>query len=91
LIRCRWRGIRNSSLRAVGFFGLATGYLIYGPEELFKLPARKPARRRDDRDLVDLPDLRRHVEHHERHEPSALRLDFRAATAALTFRDLRIA
>ncbi len=24
----------------VGFFGLATGYLIYGPEELFKLPAR---------------------------------------------------
>ena len=25
---------------AVGFFGLATGYLIYGPEELFKLPAR---------------------------------------------------
>jgi hypothetical protein len=25
---------------AVGFFGLGTGYLIYGPEELFKLPAR---------------------------------------------------
>lgn len=25
---------------AVGFFGLATGYLIYGPEELFKIPAR---------------------------------------------------
>ena len=25
---------------AVGFFGLATGYLIYGPEELFKLPSR---------------------------------------------------
>ena len=25
---------------AVGFFGLATGYLIYGPEELFKLPTR---------------------------------------------------
>jgi hypothetical protein len=25
---------------AVGFFGLATGYLIYGPDELFKLPAR---------------------------------------------------
>jgi hypothetical protein len=25
---------------AVGFFGLATGYLIYGPEELFKRPRR---------------------------------------------------
>jgi hypothetical protein len=25
---------------AVGFFGLATGYLIYGPEELFHLPSR---------------------------------------------------
>ena len=25
---------------AVGFFGLATGYLIYGPEELLRLPAR---------------------------------------------------
>jgi hypothetical protein len=25
---------------AVGFFGLATGYLIYGPEELFRIPAR---------------------------------------------------
>jgi hypothetical protein len=25
---------------AVGFFGLATGYLIDGPEELFKLPTR---------------------------------------------------
>ena len=25
---------------AVGFFGLGTGYLIYGPGELFKLPAR---------------------------------------------------
>src|SRR5919201_7096457 len=25
---------------AVGFFGLGTGYLIYGPEELLKLPAR---------------------------------------------------
>jgi hypothetical protein len=25
---------------AVGFFGLATGYLIYGPEELFRLPTR---------------------------------------------------
>src|SRR5581483_7081688 len=25
---------------AVGFMGLATGYLIYGPQELFKLPAR---------------------------------------------------
>lgn len=25
---------------AVGFFGLGTGYLIYGPEELFRLPAR---------------------------------------------------
>lgn len=28
---------------AVGFFGLATGYLIYGPEELFKLPTRNRA------------------------------------------------
>src|SRR5919109_1435582 len=28
---------------AVGFFGLGTGYLIYGPEELFKLPARNRA------------------------------------------------
>lgn len=28
---------------AVGFFGLATGYLIYGPEELFGLPARDRA------------------------------------------------
>lgn len=25
---------------AVGFFGLGTGYLIYGPQELFKLPVR---------------------------------------------------
>jgi hypothetical protein len=25
---------------ALGFFGLATGYLIYGPEELFRLPTR---------------------------------------------------
>jgi hypothetical protein len=25
---------------AVGFFGLATGYLIYGPQELFALPGR---------------------------------------------------
>jgi hypothetical protein len=25
---------------AIGFFGLGTGYLIYGPEELFKLPPR---------------------------------------------------
>jgi hypothetical protein len=25
---------------AVGFFGLATGYLIYGPQELFKFPPR---------------------------------------------------
>jgi hypothetical protein len=25
---------------AVGFFGLGTGYLIYGPQELFKLPWR---------------------------------------------------
>jgi hypothetical protein len=25
---------------AVGFFGLGTGYLIYGPQELFKFPAR---------------------------------------------------
>jgi hypothetical protein len=25
---------------AIGFFGLATGYLIYGPEELFHLPSR---------------------------------------------------
>jgi hypothetical protein len=28
---------------AVGFFGLATGYLIYGPEELFKRPTRNRA------------------------------------------------
>ena len=28
---------------AVGFFGLGTGYLIYGPGELFKLPARNRA------------------------------------------------
>lgn len=28
---------------AVGFFGLGTGYLIYGPEELFKLPSRNRA------------------------------------------------
>jgi hypothetical protein len=28
---------------AVGFFGLGTGYLIYGPEELFNLPARSRA------------------------------------------------
>lgn len=28
---------------AVGFFGLATGYLIYGPEELFKRPMRSRA------------------------------------------------
>jgi hypothetical protein len=28
-------------LLAVGFFGLGTGYLIYGPEELFKLPAHR--------------------------------------------------
>src|ERR687888_168300 len=25
---------------AVGFFGLGTGYLIYGPQELLKLPGR---------------------------------------------------
>ncbi|MGH7721786.1 MAG: hypothetical protein ACRENL_02975 [Candidatus Dormibacteria bacterium] len=25
---------------ALGFFGLGTGYLIYGPQELFKFPAR---------------------------------------------------
>jgi hypothetical protein len=25
---------------AIGFFGLGTGYLIYGPEELFRLPKR---------------------------------------------------
>jgi hypothetical protein len=25
---------------AVGFFGLGTGYLIYGPQELFKFPPR---------------------------------------------------
>src|ERR1700739_2392763 len=25
---------------AVGFFGLATGYLIYGPQELFSFPRR---------------------------------------------------
>ena len=28
---------------AVGFFGLGTGYLIYGPEELFKRPQRSKA------------------------------------------------
>jgi hypothetical protein len=28
---------------ALGFFGLGTGYLIYGPEELFKLPSRSRA------------------------------------------------
>ncbi|HEY5990584.1 MAG TPA: hypothetical protein VIV12_29960 [Streptosporangiaceae bacterium] len=28
---------------AVGFFGLGTGYLIYGPQELFKLPGRDRA------------------------------------------------
>ena len=28
---------------AVGFFGLGTGYLIYGPEELFQLPGRNRA------------------------------------------------
>jgi hypothetical protein len=28
---------------ALGFFGLGTGYLIYGPEELFKLPRRNRA------------------------------------------------
>jgi hypothetical protein len=28
---------------AVGFFGLGTGYLIYGPEELFGLPKRNRA------------------------------------------------
>jgi hypothetical protein len=28
---------------AVGFFGLGTGYLIYGPQELFKLPRRDRA------------------------------------------------
>jgi hypothetical protein len=28
---------------AVGFFGLATGYLIYGPEELLQLPKRSRA------------------------------------------------
>ena len=27
---------------ALGFFGLGTGYLIYGPQELFKLPPRDP-------------------------------------------------
>ncbi len=25
---------------AVGFFGLGTGYLIYGPQELFAVPKR---------------------------------------------------
>lgn len=29
---------------ALGFFGLGTGYLIYGPQELFRLPARDPVR-----------------------------------------------
>lgn len=28
---------------AVGFFGLGTGYLIYGPQELFRFPARDRA------------------------------------------------
>jgi hypothetical protein len=28
---------------AVGFFGLGTGYLIYGPQELFKIPGRDRA------------------------------------------------
>jgi hypothetical protein len=28
---------------ALGFFGLGTGYLVYGPEELFKLPRRSRA------------------------------------------------
>jgi hypothetical protein len=28
---------------AVGFFGLGTGYLIYGPQELFRFPLRNPA------------------------------------------------
>jgi hypothetical protein len=28
---------------AVGFFGLGTGYLIYGPQELFRLPRRDRA------------------------------------------------
>ncbi|MCU1429965.1 MAG: hypothetical protein JWL83_3965 [Actinomycetia bacterium] len=28
---------------ALGFFGLGTGYLVYGPEELFKLPGRSRA------------------------------------------------
>jgi hypothetical protein len=28
---------------ALGFFGLGTGYLIYGPEELFRLPSRNRA------------------------------------------------
>jgi hypothetical protein len=28
---------------AVGFFGLGTGYLIYGPQELFRLPGRDRA------------------------------------------------
>ena len=28
---------------AIGFFGLGTGYLIYGPEELFQLPSRNRA------------------------------------------------
>lgn len=27
----------------LGFFGLGTGYLIYGPQELFRYPARSPA------------------------------------------------
>lgn len=27
---------------AIGFFGLGTGYLIYGPQELFKYPGRSP-------------------------------------------------
>jgi len=27
----------------LGFFGLGTGYLIYGPQELFRFPGRSPA------------------------------------------------
>ncbi|MBO0776110.1 MAG: hypothetical protein J2P34_07325 [Actinobacteria bacterium] len=27
---------------ALGFFGLGTGYLIYGPQELFRFPPREP-------------------------------------------------
>src|SRR5690348_5809708 len=37
-------GFAHSAFAPVvlGFFGLGTGYLIYGPAELFRFPARAP-------------------------------------------------